>query len=134
MSLHRIRLQGPWEWTTSASREPQRVKLPDEWGMLPVWNTEVQFIRRFHRPTGITSQDQLSICIPTRGLVLRLHLNQRPLEMDRSTGLVRANVTHQLNEHNELVVTFSSIDPARPDQGLGEPVGLEIVTPGIQQA
>ncbi|RLS55027.1 MAG: hypothetical protein DWH91_10385 [Planctomycetota bacterium] len=132
MSLHRIRLQGPWEWTTSASREPQRVKLPDEWGTLPVWNAEVQFIRRFHRPTGITSQDQLYISIPTRGLVIHLHLNQMRLEIDQSTGLVRANVTRPLNEHNELVVTFSAIDPARPDQGLGEPVGLEIVTPDLE--
>ncbi len=130
LSTHRIRLQGPWEWSplTTDGANWSKVSLPDEWGQLPAMSSAVAFRRRFHTPTGIKPLDQVFIVVTTHGTVSKLFLNEQRLTVVDALPIYRAEVTPLLSGHNQLVIVLPLVDPDRPAEGLGSPVVLEIVS------
>ena len=136
-SVHRIRLQGPWEWAVPHVVSTQawtwnRVRLPDEWERLPAITGAVWFRRRFNTPTGITPTDRIRVAITTTQRPSEVFLSGRtlsalsPLGSDE-TPVFRYEITSALAERNLLEIVFSGgIHPPDLDGGMGRPVVLEI--------
>ena len=135
--IHRIRLQGPWEWAVPTSVSTQtwtwnRIRLPNEWGQLPFIPEVVWFRRRFNAPTGITPTDRIRVAITTLQQPTTVMLNgQRQSEINSGSpgekSVVRWDITPALAERNLLEIVFASgIRPSDIDGGMGRPVVLEI--------
>ena len=136
-SVHRIRLQGPWEWAVPTPHSTQawtwnRVRLPDDWDRLPVIAGPVWFRRRFNIPTGITSTDRIRVAIPTTHRPIEVILNGQALSplpplSSEMTSMISCEITRVLTERNLLEIVFANgIRPPEIDGGLGRPVVLEI--------
>jgi hypothetical protein len=76
MSIHNIRLAGPWELHQEGS-EPTRVRLPFE---LQATDNTCQLIRNFHRPSGLTDECQVRIVATTSITPLTVLINGKPVE------------------------------------------------------
>jgi hypothetical protein len=66
MSEHRIRLRGPWllEPTSSPETPARAVRLPIRWGeLVESGATRVRLSRRFHSPTNLGPEDQVSVVV-----------------------------------------------------------------------
>ncbi len=136
-SVHRIRLQGPWEWAVPTPLSTQawtwnRVRLPDDWNRLPVMAGAVWFRRRFHTPTGITPTDQIRVAITTTQRTSTVILNGQalsalpPLASDE-IPVLRYEITKAITERNLLEIVFAGgILPLDINGGMGLPVVLEI--------
>lgn len=136
-SIHRIRLQGPWEWAVPTPSPElawtwNRLRLPDEWDRLPVLQGPAWFRRRFNAPTGITPTDRLYVAITTDKTLSSVHLNGEPLPRHPSSGtngdqVIRYEMTQALAARNLLEIFFGEgISPPELDGGLGRPVVIEI--------
>jgi hypothetical protein len=136
-SIHRIRLQGPWEWAVPTPAPEQawtwnRLRLPEEWDRLPATTGPVWFRRRFHAPTGITPNDRIRVAITTVMPLGSVHLNGEPLPRLSSAGdeadpVIRYEMTQALTARNLLEIFFEEgISPPQLDGGLGHPVVMEI--------
>ncbi len=136
-AIHRIRLQGPWEWAVPTSVSTQawtwkRIRLPDEWDRLPVIPGAVWFRRRFNAPTGITPADRIWVAITTLQLSTSVILNGQVVSKltprsDEANPVLRCDITQALSERNLLEIVFDSgILPPDIDGGMGRPVVLEI--------
>lgn len=102
MSVHRIRLAGPWHWQTS---EDMSQPLPEATQTRTIFDTGrtselwhecrlpfevpdcgdteiVKLRRRFHRPTGIVESTQLHIALQTADLEVSLLVNGVNLTKD----------------------------------------------------
>jgi hypothetical protein len=75
MSIHKIRLAGPWELHKEGS-EPTRVQLPFD---MPSTDDTCQLIRKFHRPSGLTDDCQVRIVVTTN-TPLAVFINEEPVE------------------------------------------------------
>ena len=136
-SVHRIRLQGPWEWAVPTPVSTlawtwNRIRLPDEWDRLPVVAGPVWFRRRFNTPTGITPTDRVRVAITTTHRPSSVILNGQALsalpssEIDQ-LSVIRYEITSTLSERNLLEIVFAhGILPPDIDGGMGRPVVLEI--------
>ncbi len=136
-SVHRIRLQGPWEWAVPTPVSTQawtwnRVRLPDEWDQLPVMAGPVWFRRRFNAPTGITPRDRIRVALTTTQPPSQVILNGQPLsarppEVSDEPAVIRYEITPALADRNLLEIVFASCTtPPDIDGGMGRPVVLEI--------
>ncbi len=136
-SVHRIRLQGPWEWAVPTPHSTQawtwnRVRLPDDWDRLPVIEGPVWFRRRFNSPTGMTPTDRIRVAIPTLHRPIEVILNGQALPAlpplsSGMTSTICYEIAHILTERNLLEIVFAQgIRPPEIDGGLGRPVVLEI--------
>jgi hypothetical protein len=66
MTVHRIRLRGPWllEPTSPAETPPRTVRLPARWGdLLGTQVSRVRLTRRFHCPTNLGPDDEVSLVV-----------------------------------------------------------------------
>ena len=136
-AIHRIRLQGPWEWAVPTPVSTQawtwnRIRLPDEWDRLPVIPESVWFRRRFNAPTGITPTDSIRVAITTAHCPSAVNLNGQtmsalPPGVNDEIQVVRYEITAAITERNLLEIVFASgILPPELDGGMGRPVVLEI--------
>ena len=136
-AIHRIRLQGPWEWAVPTPVSTQawtwnRIRLPDEWDRLPALPGAVWFRRRFNAPTGITPADRIWVAITTLQLSSSVLLNGQVVSKltprsDVANPVLRCDITQALSERNLLEIVFDSgILPPDIDGGMGRPVVLEI--------
>lgn len=135
--IHRIRLQGPWEWAAPALSPDQawtwnRIRLPEEWDRLPLMVGAVWFRRRFNALTGITPSDRIRVAIPIQQSSISVNLNGQQLVRIPSTGdglpsAMRFELTPYLTARNLLEIVFENgVSPSNPESGLGQPVVLEI--------
>ncbi len=137
-SIHRIRLQGPWEWAVPTPSPEQawtwnRLRLPEEWDRLPAITGPVWFRRRFNAPTGITPIDRIRVAITTVAPLSSVHLNGEPLPRlpgaghETSPPVIRFEMTQALTTRNLLEVFFGEwISAPELDGGMGHPVVMEI--------
>jgi hypothetical protein len=136
-TIHRIRLQGPWEWSVPTAVLTHawtwnRIRLPDEWDRLPVTSSAVWFRRRFNTPTGITPTDRIRVAIttahrPSAVLLNGQALSALPLAGIDETSIIHYEITSTLAERNLLEIVFAQgILPPALDGGMGRPVVLEI--------
>lgn len=80
MSLHRIRLRGPWklEWTSGEKVSSQKVHLPADWNELfDALCGPVRLTRTFHRPTNLGPKDEVDLVLEQWPGAWAIRLNQR---------------------------------------------------------
>ena len=147
MSVHRIRLVGPWDFTWREASETKddsdgleirptksgSIQMPCDWQAL--FSTEAgcaTFSRRFHRPTNLEAREQVVIVLTGVGGEGTMSLNGTVLlEFTRAASSVEADVTHRLLAFNllEVCVRFSPALESQNPGGLFAPVVLEIRAP-----
>ena len=136
-SVHRIRLQGPWEWAVPHPVSTQawtwnRIRLPDEWDHMPVMTGAVWFRRRFNTPTGITPTDRIRVAITTTQRPSDVIFNGQPLSSlplgaSDEPPVIRYEITAAITERNLLEIVFASgVTPPDIDGEMGRPVVIEI--------
>ncbi len=111
---HVIRLRGPWE-----SEPVADAPLPT-----------ILWKRRFGRPTGLESGEQLCLCLRSTSQVQRATLNDAELhrEIDAS-ATHRIDITSRVRERNLLELTLDAT-ASQPEPGTPFEVWLEISPPG----
>ncbi|MCA9070213.1 MAG: hypothetical protein KDA84_14870 [Planctomycetaceae bacterium] len=137
MSVHRIRLRGPWqfEWLSPTNRNPAegRASLPQEWREL--FGTEpgqVRFLRKFNRPTNLDQGSHVDVVFEGVGGFAKFAINGQSLEPLPTDGSdvnsIRCRITDDLEPSNELQVDLH-FDPSQDSKpgGLWGLVVLEIV-------
>jgi hypothetical protein len=133
MTVHRIRLRGPWLLEpTAATETPARtVRLPARWGeLVESGASRVRLSRRFHCPTNLGPNDQVSLGVnelPEGAIVC---LNGAPLGPNacHATG-ESVFPTARLEPNNLLIVEFDvPTRSAADDEAWGE-VALLISSP-----
>lgn len=137
-SIHRIRLQGPWEWAVPTPSPEQawtwnRLRLPEEWDRFPAITGPVWFRRRFNAPTGITPIDRIRVAITTTASLASAHLNGEQLprlpapEQVPSSSTIHFEMTQALATRNLLEIFFKEgISTSGSNDGMGHAVVLEI--------
>jgi hypothetical protein len=113
MSVHRIRLRGPWDYAVLAGEgagplpPSGRAKMPADWQSLfgADFRGRGQFRRGFHQPTGVEGSQRvwLSIDAGPAFSIDAVALNGTPLEVANASAL-RIDITDLLRPHNELVL------------------------------
>lgn len=127
MSLHRIRLAGPWEFqyltetgeiATAGTVHKCQLPFPSEPGI--VADHGVLLRRRFHEPTGIGARTTVTVTVEIQDGIPQLSLNGRILtgvEDSEFTKLASSGVTSQwrfdvsglLKPYNELQVRLNPL-------------------------
>lgn len=137
MSVHTIRLLGPWQvaWTSvveaSDFTPPVTVKVPFEWGQ--VFGNHpghVRLTRRFHRPTNLGPEERVWLVFHGLGGTAHISLNGRTLgTITPPARTARYDITHNLSSRNELTVDLQC-DPLTDSHpaGLFDLVTLTIVS------
>ncbi len=105
MSVHTIRLAGPWELHQEGA-DPVRVQLPFEF---PPDDPSTRLLRRFHRPSGLTDGSRVRIVLKMTqapGSVLVNDLQQSLGETARTTEVTDyiCDVTSQLQSFNSICI------------------------------
>lgn len=131
MSVHRIRLRGPWqfEWLSSSVREPAsgRISLPADWrDLFGTESGQVCFRRKFNRPTNLEPGTDVNLVFEGVGGTATVKLNGQSLESQTKSH--RYRITEHLAPSNELQVDLQ-FDPTETPEpgGLWGLVVLEIV-------
>jgi hypothetical protein len=139
MAVHRIHLKGPWHYEPlrrngpdSDSDElppPGRATMPCTWQqMLGEFRGVVRFVRPFHRPTNLDSDERVFVVFLAVGGQGEVRLDGRPLgRLETRDGPQAADITDHLRPDMHLTIDleFDSPDAANPG-GLWGPVALEI--------
>ncbi len=94
MSIHSIRLAGPWE-LQAGSADPVRVQLPSD---VP---SNGQLIRKFHRPSGLDDGTEVRVELAANGAQLIVKLNDQVLSPVSESPL-QFDITSQLQSFNSL--------------------------------
>jgi hypothetical protein len=134
MSVHRIRLRGPWRLETTAEAEndsARTVRLPTSWSELVDAGLErVRLSRNFHRPTNLGPADHVSLVVEELPEGASVSLNGTPLDVQAKP----ANQTFifpapQLEPNNVLSLEFEvGRTPRSADTAWGE-IALVISSP-----
>ncbi len=135
MSVHRIRLRGPWryEWLTESDHVPRtgRVSLPRDWReIFGEAGGRVRFQRTFHAPTNLEPNTQVNLVCEGIGGKAKIVLNERDLGQttEKSELPLRLGIGEFLLPTNDLRIEihFAPQDSTKPG-GLWDTVALEIV-------
>ena len=103
MSVHTIRLAGPWEMQASSDAAAERVTLPHE------ISSGVELRRNFHRPSGLTDDSTVRIVLTSTGSGIELQLNGKHVPSVADTHR-HFDVSGQLLSFNTLAVTSGLSD------------------------
>lgn len=133
MYPHRIRLRGPWECeplarmdTVSASLPaPLRMTMPCRWrdGGLTGFAGRVRCRRRFGTPARLETHERLWLTFAGVADRAEVSLNGQHLGQLEGSKVGEFEVTHLVQERNELVV---EVEAADDNGGLWGEVALEI--------
>jgi hypothetical protein len=142
MTVHRIRLRGPWQIerpkadgrnaTETPPDAPQTVRLPAEWQrVFAQCRGPVRLNRRFHRPTNLRPHDEVCIVLPEFPRPSNVRLNGQPATESQGAEAGSARryaITPFLKAANVLSIEFDI--PAEcenaPPTGLWGEISLEI--------
>ncbi len=118
LTMHVIRLKGPWQYELSAIAKQGNISLPANWAsVVPPESPSSQSVtmsRKFHAPTGLTPDQSVRLrWINIPDAVARL--NGKPLSVDSASSAEsgeQADITHLLQRFNilEITVCLSSHD------------------------
>lgn len=132
-SVHRIRLQGPWEvilnGEDAGDSSPVPIQVPICWrDLFGDQDGTARFVRPFNAPTNLDPGDRLFVVVPEEsGEIRSLLLNGVEQGADPAFPL-RFEVTNSLRDFNRLEIVLHA-DPATLPEGRGglwQPVILEI--------
>lgn len=140
VSVHRIRLIGPWDYVWSPTEIPVAatslpaagsVKMPCDWQTLFGSQAgRATFSRKFHCPTNLESHEQVVIVLSGVGGEGQIFLNGNPLfQFPAGSESPEVDVTQHLQRFNvlEVVLQFTpSTDTPATTGGLFGPVMIEI--------
>jgi hypothetical protein len=137
VSVHRIRLIGPWEfaWRTSTGDGAEldgkaasgTIKMPCDWqSIFGSRGGKVAFSRRFHRPTNLEPHERVLIVLTGVGGSGTIRLNGDSLLEFSDADSVEADVTNKLEAFNLLEIEVEHQPIAGKLGGLHSPVVLEI--------
>lgn len=137
MSVHRIRLLGPWEFCwheTSPETAPPNIRgtttLPQSWqSVFGSASGRATFSRRFHRPTNLEPHERVFLVLTAVRGAGQATLNGIALgEFTSDGGSVEFDITDLLLAFNLLSIdlAFTPDSAAEQPGGLFEPVVLEI--------
>ena len=118
MSVHTIRLAGPWQLESAA--DAARTRLPIE---CPRGNG-FRAARRFGRPGRLDTGERVWLVIDGLSGEVEIRLNEVPLELVDGTDGLRVDITDELVADNWLSVRWKGDDPG----GLAGLVWLECVS------
>ncbi len=102
--MHEIRLAGPWEVSTETASEWTRSMLPFE---SSAEEGTLRLRRKFHRPSGLTSESKLFIAAAIDG-PCELELNGVILPSTCENGEFLADVSKSLGSFNDLQIVFAA--------------------------
>lgn len=140
MSVHRIRLIGPWDYgwspteiltTVTSLPTAGSVKMPCDWQTLfGSLGGRATFSRKFHCPTNLEPHEQVVIVLSEVGGEGQIFLNDDLLfQFPAGSESPEVNVTQHLQRFNvlEVVLQFTpSTDIPATAGGLFGPVMIEI--------
>jgi beta-galactosidase/beta-glucuronidase len=134
MSMHRIHLNGPWEYewldgTASEAAATGRVTMPADWGSLfRTARGRAVFRRCFHCPTNLEPDDRVWLVFDGVGGEGTVAVNGEVVgRLHSSGGPQRLDIAARLQPFNEATVEleFDAAGDANPG-GLFAPVAIEI--------
>lgn len=137
MSVHRIRLLGPWEfsWEETTAGAPPPVTagttaMPSDWrSLFEAAAGTALFRRRFHCPSNLGPHERVwLVCTGVRGRGTILFNDEPRASFASDGGAVECDLTAHLKPFN-VVGLRVSVAPTETDAspcGLFEPVVLEI--------
>ena len=126
--MHTIRLRGPWRYlflslilpdgslVDEADQLPPAGKLsiPGNTPWDPDYRGRVQLARRFHLPTGLVPDQQVTLVVEWPGCEAEISLNGKLLgKLPSVNGLSRFSVGSLLQPRNEVLVA-AEINPTSP--------------------
>lgn len=128
MPVHRIRLKGPWEYSSADGSQSGRVTMPAEWDELFDRHiNQATFRRLFHQPTNLDARDRVFLVFDGVGGEGEFLLNgQAAGELIESSEPQRFDVTELLQPFSELVVELHRNATNDRPGGLHDVVALEI--------
>jgi hypothetical protein len=139
MAVHRIHLKGPWQYEPLRRNGPDldsdelpppgRATMPCTWQqMLGEFRGVVRFVRPFHRPTNLDSDERVFVVFLAVGGQGDVRLDGHPLgRLETRDGPQAADITDHLRPDMQLSIDleFVSLGATAPG-GLWGPVALEI--------
>ncbi len=133
MTVHRIRLRGPWllEPTPPAETPSRTVRLPGGWSdLLGAGVRRVRLSRRFHSPTNLGPDDEVSLVVKKLPEGAHVCLNGANLAAQaRHAAEDSVFPTSRLELNNLLTVEFDvGATPDADDEAWGD-VALVISSP-----
>ena len=127
---HTIRLQGPWEAAplSPAGAPFLKIHLPGEVERLSYFSGGFRLKRRFHRPTGLTEADVITLILPVAAPRPAVQLNGYPLSADEEGHRASRWRITLLESSNILTIAIN--DPSSEAWAQWrDPVLLEIHSP-----
>ncbi|QDT54080.1 hypothetical protein Pan44_21070 [Caulifigura coniformis] len=133
--MHLIRIHGPWtaEIDRDGQHESRRVHLPRDWDELGrlARTGSVSLLRRFHRPTGLSTTTRVAISVPKEWPLDEVTLNGQRLAPSAPTNdrqLFDISAAVRDRESHDLEMRFSmGVDLASHAYS----VALEILEPDV---
>ena len=145
MSVHRIRLAGPWEykWLESLDdKHPEQatgtIKIPADWQVVfGLIAGNAVFARKFHRPTNLEPHEQVVIHFKGIAGSGEIRLNDVVLMIFPETaGVLECDITTSMLAFNRLEIRLR-FDPSASSAtrgGLFDDVAIEIRSSGSDES
>ena len=118
MSVHTIRLAGPWQ--LESATDAVRTRLPIECPR----GASVRAARRFGRPGRLDAGERVWLVIEGLSGEVEIWLNEESLEVVDGASRLRVDITDEMVADNWLSVRWKGDGSG----GLAGPVGLECVS------
>ena len=139
VSVHRIRLAGPWEFKWLQSLGPGRpeqasgsIKIPSDWQVLFGTAAGVAvFSRKFHRPTNLEPHEQVVLHFKGIAGHGEIRLNDVVLmSFPETNGSLECEITNSMQAFNrlEIQLQFDPLQSPSTRGGLFDDVAIEIRT------
>jgi len=103
MSVHTIRLAGPWE-LQAEEEDPVRVQLPSH---VP---SNGRLVRKFHRPNGLSDDSEVRVELTVDSIRVVVRINDHQLSAT-SDSTLRFDITSYLQPFNSLSIQTTQTDP-----------------------
>ena len=106
---HRIRLAGPWQYSTDDGSTWQRCTLPFDAGTADNDGQACRLRRKFHRPTGTTDSTRLTLLVSLEGTISAATVNGLSLAFScsgESSAELTIEISNAITQFNVLELTI----------------------------